>query len=53
MWTRERKSIGSTWARITCLDLLLVAQNLGLQVLEGFRDHRLTIATGNKQYKEK
>jgi hypothetical protein len=55
VYTRERKYIGTKWLRVTCPALpLATAQSLVSQVLEDSQSRwRLTIATGNKQFKQK
>jgi hypothetical protein len=54
VYARERKHIGSTWSRITCLALpLATAQSLERQALKDSQSLRhLTIAIKNKQYKQ-
>jgi hypothetical protein len=54
VYTRERKSIGSIWSRVTCLALLLAtAQSLEHQALGDSQSlSRLRVANGNKQCKE-
>jgi hypothetical protein len=54
VYTRERKHIGSTWLRITCLVLpLVVAQSLERQAVGDSRSlQRLMVAIRNKQCKQ-
>jgi hypothetical protein len=51
VYTRERKHIGSTWLRVTCLTLpLAAAQSLQHRALEDSQNHRhLMIVAENKQ----
>jgi hypothetical protein len=53
VYTRERKHIGTKWPRVTCLPIPLAAQNPARQTLGGSQSpQRLTIAIGNRQYKQ-
>jgi hypothetical protein len=48
--SRERKNIGSTWSRNTCLDsLLAAAQSLLLEGLEGYQSSQRPI---NNEWKQ-
>jgi hypothetical protein len=51
---REKEYIGLIWSRVTCLALSLVAaQCLECRAHEDSRSfRRLTVAIGNKQYKQ-
>jgi hypothetical protein len=50
IYSRERKNIGSTWSRNTCLDSLLAAtQSL---LLEGLEDYQSSQRLNNNDQKQ-